>query len=61
MTDFDLDLVRARAERAAVRDHGAMPRAARRAERLAYSDDAQDRDPWRQVRREVAEIFERLG
>ena len=38
-----------------------MPRAARLAERLAYSDDAQDRDLWRQVHREMAEIFKRLG
>ncbi len=61
MTDFDLDLEQARAERAAGPDHGVMPHAARLAERLAYSDDPQDRDLWRRVRREMEGIFERLG
>ena len=57
MTHFDRDLERARSRRAAGQDHGIMPRA----ERLAYSDDPQDRDLWRQVHREMAEIFKRLG
>ena len=65
MTDFDLDLERTQSRREGGQDHEAMPRAARRAarraERLAYSDDPQDRDLWRQVHREMVEIFKRLG
>lgn len=61
MTDFEGDRTQARKDPPPVKNHEVMPRAARLAERLAYSDDPQDRDLWRQVRREVDIIFERLG
>lgn len=65
MTDFEVDpeqeVQRPPRRPAADRDQDVMPRAARRAERLAYCDEPEDDERWQQVRREMAKIILRLG